>query len=77
MYESLMAQSGGHQGANRAQAGHYNAAPTTQRESFYIKTADAFANLAMAATTYTDLISTLNSTQPTQRQWDSWQQRIE
>jgi hypothetical protein len=57
-YESLTAQAGGCHGANNA----YNIAPMTQSESFYTDTADAFANLAMAATADKDLLSTLTTT---------------
>jgi hypothetical protein len=37
-------------------------APNTQAESFYTETADAFTNLAMAATADKDLITTLTTT---------------
>jgi hypothetical protein len=56
-YESLTAQAGGYHGATNA----YNIAPMTQSESFYTETADAFANLAMAAMADKDLISTLTT----------------
>jgi hypothetical protein len=57
-YESLTVQAGGYHGANNA----YNIAPITQSESFCTETADAFANLAMAATADKDLLSTLTTT---------------
>jgi hypothetical protein len=57
-YESLTAQAGGYHGANNA----YNITPITQSEYFYNETADAFANLAMAATADKDLLSTLTTT---------------
>jgi hypothetical protein len=59
--ESLTAQSGGYHGANLAQAGNYNGIHNTQSESFYTKTADAFANLVMSATVDKDLLTTLTS----------------
>jgi hypothetical protein len=52
-YETLTAQSGGYHGANNVQA--------QETEKFYNKTAEAFSNLAMAATTDKDLLSTLTS----------------
>jgi hypothetical protein len=60
-YKALTTQAGGYHGANSA----YNMAPTTQSESFYTETADAFANLAMAATADKYLLSTLTSTNAT------------
>jgi hypothetical protein len=50
-YEALTAQAGGYHGAKNVQA--------QETEKFYNKTADAFANLAMAATADKDLLSTL------------------
>jgi hypothetical protein len=53
-YISLTAQTGGYHGANNA----YKITPITHSESFYNETADAFANLVMAATADKDLLST-------------------
>jgi hypothetical protein len=60
-YESLTTQAGGYLCANNA----YIMAPTAQSESFYSETADALANLAMAATADKYLLSTLTSTNTT------------
>jgi hypothetical protein len=62
IYKSLTVQAGGYNRVNLAHAGHYNAPPNAQAESFYTETADAFANLAMAATADKDLLSTLATT---------------
>jgi hypothetical protein len=56
-YEALTAQSGGYHGANNVQA--------QEAEKFYNETAEAFANLAMAATANKDLLSTLTNTNST------------
>jgi hypothetical protein len=56
-YETLTAQAGGYHGANHVQ--------TQDTEKFYNETAEAFANLAMAATSDKDLLSTLTSTNAT------------
>ena len=56
-YETLTAQSGGYHGANHAQ--------TQEADKFYNETAEAFANLAMAATADKDLLSTLTTTNAT------------
>jgi uncharacterized membrane-anchored protein YhcB (DUF1043 family) len=56
-YEALTAQAGGYHGANNVQA--------QETEKFYNKTAEAFANLAMAATSDKDLLSTLTNTNST------------
>jgi hypothetical protein len=66
-YELLTAQTGGYHGENLAHTGHYNAAPNTHAKPFYTETDDAFTNLAMAATLYKDLISTLTLTNLPQR----------
>jgi hypothetical protein len=60
MYESLTVQAGGYHGGNLSQVGYYKT--STQSKSFYTETVDAFANLAMAATSDKDLINTLTST---------------
>jgi hypothetical protein len=54
IYETLMTQAGGYNGANNAQM--------QETEKFYNETAEAFANLAMAATADKDLLSTLTNT---------------
>jgi hypothetical protein len=56
-YETLTAQAGEYHGANHVQ--------TQDTEKFYNETAEAFANLAMAATADKDLLSTLTSTNAT------------
>jgi hypothetical protein len=62
MYESLTAYARGYRGANLAQADHYNAAPSTQSDSFYTETVYAFANLTMAAISDKYLLLILTST---------------
>jgi uncharacterized membrane-anchored protein YhcB (DUF1043 family) len=56
-YEELTEQAGGYHGANNVQA--------QEMEKFYNETAEAFANLAMAATADKDLLSTLTNTNST------------
>jgi hypothetical protein len=56
-YESLTAQGGGYHGANHVQ--------TQETEKFYNETANAFANLAMAATSDKELILTFTNTNST------------
>jgi hypothetical protein len=56
-YEALTAHAGGYHGANNVQA--------QEKEKFYNETAEAFANLAMAATADKDLLSTLTNTNST------------
>jgi hypothetical protein len=56
-YEALTVQAGGYHGANNVQA--------QETEKFYNETAEAFANLAMAATADKDLLSTLTNTNST------------
>jgi hypothetical protein len=56
-YETITAQAGGYHGANNVQA--------QETEKFYNETAEAFANLAMAATAEKDLLSTLTNTNST------------
>jgi hypothetical protein len=56
-YEALTAQAGGYHGANIVQA--------QETGKFYNETAEAFANLAMAATSDKDLLSTLTNTSST------------
>jgi hypothetical protein len=56
-YESLTAQVGGYHGANHVQ--------TQEMEKFYNEMADAFANLAMAATSDKELLLTLTNTNST------------
>jgi hypothetical protein len=56
-YETLTAEAGGYHGANNMQA--------QETEKFYNETAEAFANLAMAATSDKDLLSTLTNTKST------------
>jgi hypothetical protein len=50
-YEGLTSQAGGYHGANNVQA--------QETEKLYNETAEAFANLAMAATADKDMLSTL------------------
>jgi hypothetical protein len=56
-YEALTAQAGGYHGAKNAQ--------TQETEKFYNEMAEAFANIAMAATADKDPLSTLNNTNST------------
>jgi hypothetical protein len=56
-YETLTAHAGGYHGVNNVQA--------QETEKFYNETADAFANLAMAATADKNLLSTLTNTNST------------
>jgi hypothetical protein len=56
-YEALTAQAGGYHGANNVQA--------QETEKMYNQTADAFANLEMAAAVDKDLLSTLTNTNST------------
>jgi hypothetical protein len=55
-YETLTAQTGGFHGADNVQA--------QETEKFYNETAEAFENLAMAATADKDLLSKLTNTSP-------------
>jgi hypothetical protein len=56
-YETLTAHTGGYHGANNVQA--------QETDFFYNETAEAFSNLAMAATADKDLLSTLTNTNST------------